>query len=65
MVEQLPETLQERAVEHLREYVEELRDDARWNESFTRTQGKLVAAAREARRQAAEGRSTPMDVDEL
>jgi len=65
MVEQLPETLQDRAVEHLREYVEELRDDARWNESFTRTQGKLVAAAREARRQAAEGRSTPMDVDEL
>jgi hypothetical protein len=65
MVEALPPPLQERVVEHLREYVDDLRDDARWNDSFARTKGKLAAAAREARQQIADGKATPLDVTKL
>ena len=36
VLETLPEHSQDRAVEHLREYIEELRDEAQWDESFAR-----------------------------
>ncbi len=65
MVEALPEPMQERVVEHLREYVDDLRDDARWSESFARTKGKLTAAAGLARTQIAEGKATPLDPAKL
>ena len=38
MLETLPEQAQDRVAEHLREYIEEIRDEALWNESFSRTQ---------------------------
>ena len=44
MLETLPEKAQNRVVEHLREYIEDLRDEALWNESFSRTQTNLVSA---------------------
>ena len=65
MVETLPPSLQERVVERLREYVDDLRDDERWTESFARTKGKLASAAREARKQIAEGKSSPLDLSKL
>ena len=65
MLETLPEQLQDRVVEHVREYIEDLRDEARWNESFSRTQENLVAAARQARKAIAEGKATLLDVKEL
>jgi len=63
MIEQLPESDQERIAEHLREYLAELEDDEKWDETFSKSQGKLVYAAREARKQIAEGKSKPMDFD--
>lgn len=49
MLEQLPEAKQAQVVEHLREYLSELDDEALWDESFARTQSSLVAAARHAK----------------
>ncbi len=65
MLESVPDSLQENVVEHMRDYVEDIRDDAKWKESFCRTQDKLVAAARQARREIDAGKAHPMDVDKL
>ncbi len=65
MIEQLPEAEQERVAEHLREYLAELEDEEKWDESFTKSQDKLVYAARQARKQIAEGKSKPMDGEDL
>ncbi|MDY6988247.1 MAG: hypothetical protein SWQ30_09340 [Thermodesulfobacteriota bacterium] len=65
MLETLPEQVQDRVVEHLREYIEDLRDEAMWNESYSRTQANLVAAAQRVRKEIAEGKATPLDMDKL
>ena len=65
MMESLPEALQNQIVEHLREYIAELEDELRWEVSFNRTQEQLVAAARQAKQEIAEGKAEPMDLDRL
>lgn len=56
MIESLPEHLQEQVVEHLREYIEDLRDEWQWEHSFQKTQPQLIVAARRAKQQIAEGK---------
>ena len=51
MLETLPEQFRDQVVEHVREYIEDLKDEARWNSSFAKTQDKLVAAARQVRKE--------------
>jgi hypothetical protein len=65
MLESLPEQIQERVLEHMREYIVDIRDEAKWDESFTRTQTKLVAAARQARKEIGQGKASPMDPKKL
>jgi hypothetical protein len=65
MLESLPKTLQDRVLEHMRDYIENLRDEAKWDRSFSRTQDNLVEAARQARKDIAAGKSAPMDMDSL
>ena len=65
MLETLPEQAQDRVIEHLREYIEELRDEALWNESFSRTQANLVSEAQRVRKEIAEGRSKLLDFEKL
>jgi hypothetical protein len=65
MVESLPDDLQERVSEHIREYIADLEDEERWDSSFQRYQPNLVAAARKAKQEIAEGKSAPMDYDNL
>lgn len=65
MVESLPDELQEKVVEHIRDYIADLEDEKRWDTSFQRTQGNLVAAARKARQEIATGQSVPMDYEQL
>jgi len=65
MMETLPEALQNQIVEHLREYIAELEDELRWEVSFNRTQEQLVAAARQAKQEIAEGKAEPMNLDRL
>jgi hypothetical protein len=61
MVESLPDDLQERVSEHIREYIADLEDEAKWESSFQKSHANLVAAAQQAKREIAEGKSVPMD----
>jgi hypothetical protein len=65
MLEDLPEPAQSRVAEHLRDYLAELRDEEKWETSYSRTQPKLTAAARRARKEIAEGKTEPMDFNRL
>ena len=65
MMEFLPTELQEQVVEHLREYIADLQDERQWDDAFTRTQGSLIAAAKQARREIAEGKATVLDYEQL
>ena len=63
MMESLPETLQDRVVEHLREYLEDLRDEEQWNVSFQNTEQSLIVAAKRAKQEILEGKAQPLDID--
>jgi len=65
MMESLPNEVQDRVAEHLRDYIEELQDELRWDELFEQTQASLVTAARQAKQEIAEGKATPMDEEQL
>ncbi|MDJ0736232.1 MAG: hypothetical protein QNJ47_19575 [Nostocaceae cyanobacterium] len=65
MMESLPVDVQEQVAEHLREYINDLQDEIQWNQSFEKTQTQLVAAARRAKQEIAEGKATAMDYDQL
>lgn len=65
MMETLPKALQNQIVEHLREYIAELQDELHWEASFNKTQEQLIAAARRAKQEIAEGKAEPMNLDRL
>ncbi|MBU1181483.1 MAG: hypothetical protein KKF00_04840 [Proteobacteria bacterium] len=65
MIESLPEPLQERALEHMQQYIEDVRDELKWNEAFGKSQDKLVTAARQVREEIVRGRATPMNFEDL
>lgn len=65
MLESLPVEMQDRVVEHLRQYIDDLQDEMRWSQSFQRTQPNLIAAARRAKQEIAEGQATAMDYEQL
>jgi hypothetical protein len=65
MVESLPDDLQEKVAEHIREYIADLEDEQRWDASFKQTQKNLVAAARKAKQEIAAGQAVPMDYEQL
>lgn len=65
MLETLPEAEQKRVAEHLREYIENLKDEIRWDENFEKTSDKLSEFAQKARQESAEGKSEPLDFEKL
>ena len=65
MMEDLPEDAQRNVVEHVREYISDIREEAMWDETFARTRKQLQASARKARKEIAEGKSEPMDMSKL
>jgi hypothetical protein len=65
MLESLPEPMQDQVVEHLREYLADIQDELVWSAQFKHTQPQLIAAARRARQQIAEGLAQPLDYDQL
>ena len=65
MMETLPEDAQDQVVEHLRDYLEEVKDNAKWDNMFKKKQSQLIAAARRARKEMAEGRAKPLNHSEL
>ena len=65
MLEALPEQFQDRVVEHLRDFIEDMADEAQWDESFSQTQEKLAKFAQQARIATAKGKAVPMDFEKL
>jgi len=65
MMESLPEPAQKQVVEYLRNLIEELQDEGRWDTLVESTQPKLAEAARRARQQIVEGLSQPLDASHL
>jgi len=65
MLDSLPEAAQNRAVEHLSEYLADLQDELKWDKQFKKTQKQLVAAARRAKKEIAKGHAKPIDYDQL
>lgn len=65
LMESLPETAQDRVVEHLREYIEDLRDELQWDSLFKKTQPQLIAAAKRAKQEIGAGNAKPLDYDQL
>ena len=65
MMESLPERVQDQVVEHLREYLEDLRDELRWDRAFQDTQAQLIAAARRAKQEKVQGQARPLDTNQL
>ena len=65
MIESLPESVQDRVVEELRILVENVREEAKWDALIESKKGRLVAAARKARKEIVAGKATEMDFDKL
>ncbi|MGH9800614.1 MAG: hypothetical protein ACRD82_09640 [Blastocatellia bacterium] len=65
MVETLPDQMQEQVADHLREYIQELQDEMKWDQAFERTQSQLAAAAQQAIREIENGMVTPLDERQL
>jgi hypothetical protein len=65
MMESLPEPLQDRMVEHLQEYFEDLQDELRWSAAFDKTQAQLVASAQRAKQEIAQGLALPLALERL
>ncbi len=65
MMESLPETLQDQILDHLRAYLEDIQDELEWDRQFQRTQPQLIAAAKRAKQEIAQGYAKPLDYDQL
>jgi hypothetical protein len=65
MMEAMPENAQYQVVEHLRDYIENMRDEMHWDTLFKKTETQLIAAARRARNEIARGHAKPMDFKKL
>ncbi|MBH8554806.1 hypothetical protein I8751_21100 [Nostocaceae cyanobacterium CENA357] len=64
-MESLPIEVQNQVLEHLLEYIHDMQDEIQWNESFQKTQQKLVVAAQRAKQEIAEGQAQALDYDQL
>ncbi len=56
MLENLPEDIQDGVLEHLREYMEDIKEEMIWNDSFSKSQKNLITAARKAKQEINKGR---------
>jgi len=65
ILDTLPEALQDRVLDHLYDYLQDIREEEQWQKSFSRSQNKLAAAAKKARAEIAEGKSSPFDPEML
>ena len=65
MMETLPEATQNQLLEHMRDYLADLQDEAKWEQQFKQTQPSLIAAARRAKQEIREGLAKPLDPNQL
>jgi len=55
MIESLPEATRDEVVEHLCDYLEDLKEELQWDSRFRKTQPQVISAAQRARQEIAEG----------
>jgi hypothetical protein len=65
MMEMLPESAQDQAVEYLRDILAEMQDEIQWDILFKKTENQLIAAAKQAKKEIAAGLAEPMDFNQL
>lgn len=65
MLESLPENAQTQLIEHLREYIASVNSELKWDNLVEKTQHNLIKAAQQAKQEIAEGKSQPMNYDQL
>lgn len=65
MVEELPEPMQVQVADHLRDYIQELRDEMKWDQLFKGTQIPLAAVAQRVRQEIDKGLAIPLDEHRL
>lgn len=65
MMRALPESTQHQVAEHIANYIADLQDDMRWDESFKKTESNLIQQARLAKQQIAEGKASRMNINYL
>ena len=72
ILESLTDAQQQQIIGHLRKYIKDLQnknadfeDELQWDQSFQKNQSKLVAAAKLAKQQIAQGQAQPMDYEQL
>jgi predicted HAD superfamily phosphohydrolase len=65
MLESFPQSVQDRAVEYLREYLDEISDEILWDTKFERKSDKLIGAAKAAREKFKTGQTEPLDLERL
>ena len=65
MIESLPAVFQEKIVDQVRELIADLEDEESWQSSFDQTREQLLAFAQRAKQEIAEGKSFPMDYEQL
>ena len=61
MLDPFPLEVQNQAAEHIREYLSDLQDEARWDNAFEQIPEGLVAVARRAKQEIAEGQAIALN----
>ena len=65
MMESVPESIQNRIVEHLRNYFDELKDEIEWDLLVSKTQPELIETAKRAKNEIVAGHAVAMDCGQL
>lgn len=65
MLQSLPDMMQDRVIEHVREYITTLLDEEQWTMQFENSQNKLIEAAHRAKQEIAAGKATDFDQNRL
>ena len=60
MMRTLPDATQNQVAEYIANYITDLQDDLRWDESFKKTEPNLIQQARLAKQKIAEGKVSKM-----
>lgn len=55
MVETLPEDMQERIADHIREYIADLHDELKWDNLFKKTRAELSSIAKKINTEVSKG----------
>jgi len=63
MMESFSAEKQDKIVEHFSEYIQDLQDEQKWNDSFDKSQDKLIAAAKLAEKQIEKKKAQPKYFD--